>query len=120
MAARVKGNRGQKFRWYLLIDISGVVFIPELLVLIPALCNKLFRPCDRSQWAARLLKKSKLLCGKWSGLVDAINLDTVSRAGDVEPPVPRRPDGKRLCVKGIVPDSTHDFDPSFDITRQID
>ena len=96
------------------------MFIPKLLIFIPALRNEFLRPCDRSQRAARLLEKSKLLYGKWSGLVDTVDLDPVSRAGDVESPVPRCPDGKRLGVEGVIPDSTDDLDPSFNIARQVD
>lgn len=101
-----------------LIHISWIVLQPELLVLLISLPLELLRPGDGRVRAASLLEHLHLLSRARARSINAVHVDPMRRAGDMQAPVPRSTHAKRLRVERIVPAAAHDFDPALDVARE--
>lgn len=87
-SCRVGSTLGQKIvtkntvraTTWLIINISGLMFGPEPLVLVPSLRDELLRPCNRRKRTSRLFEKLELARRKWPLLIDTVDFDPVRGA----------------------------------------
>lgn len=96
------------------------MILPVLAVLLPTLSRECQRDGDGAERDLLVLKLIKTSLGQRLALVDTVHRDSMTRACDVQTPIPSSSDIWWLGIQGVVPTTTDNFNPALDIARQVD
>lgn len=93
---------------------------PELLVVLIRLRPERRRPRDRHERHPIPFKILQPRPSLRLAFVDAVDLHSMTRTRDVQPPIPRATHKCRLRVERVVPATAAQLEPSLGVDGQVD